>query len=122
MSIFDRLSEADADALRRAGTPVTSPEGWALLAEQTPSDKAYVIVSGEASVRKGGAEIARLGTGDLFGECGIVHSKLRSATVVALTRLDLLHYTDERLRELTTSVPGLAAARDEQANERLTRD
>ena len=114
MSIFDHLSDADAKTVKEAGTSVTSPEGWALMSEQTPSDKAYIIVSGEASVRRGRDEVARLGPGDVFGEAGIVHKKLRSATIVALSRLELLHFTADGLRALTEKVPAFAEALKQQ--------
>lgn len=110
MSIFDALSDADAAAVRQAGTRVTSPEGWALMAQSTPSDKAYILVRGEASVRRGGTEVARIGAGEVFGEAGIVHRKLRNATIVALTDLELLHFTAAELRDVTARVPAFGEA------------
>ncbi len=39
-------------------TYLTVPEGWALMVEKTPADKAYLILEGEVSVRQKGEEVA----------------------------------------------------------------
>ena len=47
----------------------------------------FVIAEGEAAVRVGGKEVARLGPGDYFGELALVSERVRSASVVALTAM-----------------------------------
>src|SRR5918994_1182972 len=75
-----------------------------------PADKAYLITEGEVSVRKRGVEIATLGPGSVVGEGAIVNRTLRSATVVALTPLRVVHFTSERIEELADQVPAFGAA------------
>ena len=77
------------------------------MGEGTSADKAYLLISGEVSVRKDGKEVAQLGPGDIFGEMGIVAHKLRTATVVSLTRLECLHFTREPDRGARESDPRL---------------
>ncbi len=43
----------------------------------------FVIADGEASVRVDGAEVARLGSGDHFGELALISEQVRAATVTA---------------------------------------
>ena len=43
----------------------------------------FVIAEGEASVSIDGAEVARLGPGDHFGELALIGEQVRSATVTA---------------------------------------
>ena len=67
------------------------------------------------SVRKGGVEIATLGPGSVVGEAAIVNRTLRSATVVALTPLKVVHFTREhdrgaRRRRSRPSATALRAA------------
>ncbi len=50
----------------------------------------FVIADGEASVTVDGAEVARLGPGDHFGELGLISERARSATVTAETPLRCL--------------------------------
>src|SRR6476661_1622091 len=92
-SILDSLDPADRRTVLAAGTPLTLPQGWSPIAERTPADKAYLITEGEVSVRKGGVEIAIIGPGSVVGEGAIVNRTLRSATVVALTPLEVVHFT-----------------------------
>jgi CRP-like cAMP-binding protein len=109
-SILDALEPADAARVLAAGRAVTLPQGWSPIAESTPADKAYLITDGEVSVRKGGVEIATLGPGAVVGETAIVNRTLRSATVVALTPLKVVHFTSETLEELADQVPAFGAA------------
>lgn len=109
-SILDALEPADAQRILAAGNALRLPQGWSPIAESTPADKAYLITEGEVSVRKGGVEIATLGPGAVVGETAIVNRTLRSATVVALTPLRVVHFTSERLEELADEVPAFGAA------------
>jgi CRP/FNR family transcriptional regulator, cyclic AMP receptor protein len=109
-SILDALAPADATRVLAGGSALTLPQGWSPIAESTPADKAYLITEGEVSVRKGGVEIATLGPGAVVGETAIVNRTLRSATVVALTPLTVVHFTSEKLEELADQVPAFGAA------------
>lgn len=109
-SILDALEPADARCVLAAGRSLTLPQGWSPIAESTPADKAYLITEGQVSVRKGGAEVAVLGPGAVVGEAAIVNRTLRSATVVALTPLRVVHFTREQVEELADQVPAFGAA------------
>ena len=109
-SILDALDPADARRVLAAGNALTLPQGWSPIAAGTPADKAYLITEGEVSVRKRGAEIAILGPGSVVGEAAIVNHTLRSATIVALTPLKVVHFTSERIEQLADQVPAFGAA------------
>ena len=109
-SILDALEPADAQRVLAAGNALRLPQGWSPIAESTPADKAYLITEGEVSVRKGGVEIATLGAGAVVGETAIVNRTLRSATVVALTPLRVVHFTSERIEQLADEIPAFGAA------------
>ena len=64
---------------------------WALLAEQTAPEKAYVLLHGEVDVRRQGNDLGRCRSGEILGELGIVRHRLRSATVVTATEATVLH-------------------------------
>ena len=101
------------------GRQVHLPADWSLIWEKTPADKAYLIVEGTVSVRKHGKEVARLGPGDVIGEMAIVGHKLRSASVVSTTPLEVVHFTSESLRELLEEVPAFGQALRETTDDRL---
>ncbi|MBS2940104.1 cyclic nucleotide-binding domain-containing protein [Nocardioides sp. J2M5] len=109
-SILDSLDPADRQRVLAAGTALTLPQGWSPIAESTPADKAYLITEGEVSVRRGGVEVATLGPGAVVGEAAIVNRTLRSASVVALTPLRVVHFTSDRITALAEEVPAFGAA------------
>ena len=108
---LDRFRDLSDDEIHRVveeATYLTVPDGWALMVEKTPADKAYLILEGEVSVRRDGQEVARVGAGEL-----------RSATVVAETPLEVLHFTDETVQRLNDQIPqfqqALAGASQERS-------
>ena len=107
---LEALNDADLAAVIAAGRHVHLPANWSLIAENTPADKAYLIVDGEVSIRKQGNEVARLGPGDVIGEVSIVEHKLRTASVVSLTELEVIHFTRESLEQLIEEVPAFGEA------------
>jgi len=107
---LESLDDADLAKVVKAGRHLHLPADWSLIWEKTPADKAYLIVDGEVSVRKAGQEVARLGAGDVIGEMAIVNHKLRSASVVSLTPLEVIHFTKESLQQLLEEVPAFGEA------------
>ena len=107
---LEALNDADLEKVVKTGRHVHLPANWSLIWEKTPADKAYLIVDGEVSVRKNGQEVARLGAGDVIGEMAIVNHRLRSASVVSLTPLEVIHFTKESLEQLLDEVPAFGDA------------
>jgi CRP-like cAMP-binding protein len=116
---LEDLSNADLKKVIEKGRHVRLPANWSLIWEKTPADKAYLIVDGEVAVRKGKEEIARLGPGDVIGEMAIVGHKLRSASVVSLTPVEVIHFTKESLEELLNDVPAFGEALRDTTSDRL---
>src|SRR3546814_12465422 len=96
--IADNLTHKELELLHAHGTRVTVPQGWSLMWERTPADKTYLIVAGEVAIRRNNVEVARLGPGDVVGEMAVVNQKLRTATVVAATPPEVIHFTAEAVR------------------------
>ena len=115
MSVFDGFTPQETEKVKAAGTKVRIPEGWSPIWESTPADKAYIVLSGEVSVRLHGEEIARLGAGEVIGEAAILNHSLRTASIVAATPLELLHFTSESLEKLVAEVPAFKKALEDTA-------
>lgn len=109
---FTEATEAELRTIAAAGRLVTVPQGWSLIWEKTAADKAYVILSGDVDVRRSGTVVAGLGAGDVVGEYAIVEHRLRSATVVAASPLEVLHFTRQAVEQLYADVPPFRAALD----------
>jgi CRP-like cAMP-binding protein len=122
MAKFAHLNGDQIHRIVEEGTYLTVPEGWALIMENTAADKAYLILEGEVSVRQGQKEIARLGAGAMIGEVALVAHKLRTATVVSLSELEVLHFSADALAKLEDEIPDFREALEGLTAERLAGD
>jgi len=119
---FEGFTDEEIHQVVDTATYLTVPANWALMVEQQPADKAYLILSGEVSVRRHGEEVARLGAGEVIGEMALINHKLRSATVVADTPLEVLHFTAETVAALTAKIPHFRDALIGAVEERIAHD
>lgn len=107
LPLFEGLSD---DALRAIGTSVTEEsveEGRVLVREGDFSQDLTIIDEGTARVDQGGAEVATLGPGDMYGEQGLMHKAQRNATVLATSDMRLVHLTRFDLNRLKGAHPEL---------------
>ena len=100
ISLFSGLSEDDRNALATYVDEVTVSEGKHLVDEGGYAYDLFVIVEGTAQVIVGGDVVAELGSGDFFGEAGVLEKQQRNATVVAKTRMRLVTLTGWDLRRM----------------------
>jgi CRP-like cAMP-binding protein len=74
--------------------------GRVLVTEREPNHFFYVVYEGELSVLVGGKRVAKLGSGDFFGEISLLQNSVASATILAvnmgrclvLSRKDFLEF------------------------------
>ena len=118
-TFFSMSTPQEIAKISSSGTRVTLPEGWSPIWKDTPADKAYIILSGSVSVRIKDKEVAKLGPGDIMGEQAILNHSLRTASLVALTPLDLIHLTSETLTKLYIEMPSFHNALEKVAAERF---
>ncbi len=114
---FSGLSDSDLAKVADVGKVVHLPSQWSLMSETTPADKAYVLLSGEVAIRKGGDTIATVGPGSVIGEVGILEKRLRTAAVVSQSELEVVHFTKEDLVKLIDEIPALKDALQSTASE-----
>lgn len=120
LGTFAAASDEQLHELVDAGYVVTVPQGWSLIWDRTPADKAYVVLHGTVEVRRDSEVIATLGAGDVIGELAILRRQLRSAAVVAATPLTVLHFGREAVERLYADVPVFRDALDRAAGEHTT--
>ncbi|MCC6223150.1 MAG: cyclic nucleotide-binding domain-containing protein [Thermoleophilia bacterium] len=85
--LFDGLSKKELTALARSTDDLEVDAGKVLCREGELGHEFFVIVEGEAEVRKDGRQVGTLGPGDFFGEIALVEKSSRTATVTATTPL-----------------------------------
>lgn len=101
------LSDADVNKFAEVGRLVHIPEGWSMIAENTPADNAYFILDGEVVIKDGGKEVATVGSGEFVGEGAIVNRVYRSAQVITTSPLTALAITADEGRRLAAEIPAL---------------
>lgn len=112
LGTFAGATDRELRRIADAGRVVAVPQNWSVIWERTPADKAYVVLDGDLDVRRKGEVVARLSAGDVVGEVAIVENRLRNATVVAATRLEVLHFTKDAVEKLYADIPAFRAAVD----------
>ena len=94
--------------MARASDEVTVKAGRVLVEEGKPGHEFFLIVSGTATVKRGGRKIATLGPGQYFGELALLDREPRSATVVADTEMDLVVLGQREFAGVIDAVPTMA--------------
>ena len=81
--MFSALSKKELNMVSKATDVVTLKPGTDIITEGTTGHEFFLILDGQASVRRGGRKVATLGPGDYFGELSLLDRGPRSATIVA---------------------------------------
>ena len=106
--LFSTSSARELRTIRRAREEVTVPPGRVLCEEGTIGREFFLIVDGEASVRRNGRRMATLGPGQYFGELALLDRRPRSATVISETEMLLLVLGQRQFNGVLDAVPALA--------------
>ena len=78
--LFSTSSAKDLRTIRKALEEVTVPAGRVLCEQGTIGREFFLIVKGQASVRRNNRKVATLGPGQYFGELALLDRRPRSAT------------------------------------------
>ena len=89
VQMFSSLNKKELGLIARAADVVTVKPGTEIVTQGTPGHEFYLVMSGQATVRRNGRKIATLGPGAYFGELALLDRGPRSATVVAETDVEL---------------------------------
>ncbi len=123
LKLLGSLSASQLDDVGRRLKPVRYRQGDFILREGEPGEEMFFIESGRVEIVQGKGANARhlneLVAGDLFGEMALLTGNPRSASVVALTNIDLWTLSHADFDDLVTSYPSLALALGRLLSERL---
>jgi CRP/FNR family transcriptional regulator, cyclic AMP receptor protein len=103
--LFSELGKRELNEVASIADEIDLREGKELTVEGQPGREFFVIIEGDAVVRRRDREINRLGAGDFFGEIALVDDRPRTATVVAESPLRALVVTDRAFRTLLDRSP-----------------
>ncbi len=110
--IFKGLSDRELTEVEEIVYNRTYQKGETIFLEDTPGLGMYIILKGEvvitgASDGDSEVELARLQSGDFFGEVSLIDDSNRSATARAVTSCDLVAFFRDELMDIITHSPKL---------------
>ncbi|WP_249213983.1 cyclic nucleotide-binding domain-containing protein [Synechocystis sp. PCC 7338] len=117
--VMNALPEEEKHQLAALLTPHHAPPGEPLCREGDQGDYFYLIGGGEADVYKGTTWVNRLKSGDIFGEMSLLTGEPRSATVMAVTPMELYQLDKENFAHILSQSPHLALALSRKLARRL---
>ena len=111
--LFGGFERQDVQAFLDATEVRCVPKDHVFLRMGNPNSALFVVRSGSVSVERIGVEkdvhLATIGPGETFGEMSLLEGGVASATVRAAEPTEVLELSSERLNELLSDQPELAA-------------
>jgi CRP/FNR family transcriptional regulator, cyclic AMP receptor protein len=105
--LFSKCTNRQLKRLAALGTPIPIEAGREVTVAGEPGAEWFVVVSGQASCRVRGREVATFGPGDFFGELSLIDGSARSASVVAETPMQLLDFNRSEFGRLLEVAPSV---------------
>lgn len=117
--LFSACTQRELGQVAALTVPAEVGAGTVLTRQGQAGGLAYVIADGRAEVVRGNRRLAVLGPGDVVGELSLIDGEPRSATVRALTDLDVLEISAQDLNRLLKRAPSVRRKLLEALSERL---
>jgi CRP-like cAMP-binding protein len=106
--LFSTSSAKDLRTIRKALEEITVPPGRLLCEQGTIGQEFFLIIDGQASVKRNNRKVATLGPGQYFGELALLDRRPRSASVTSDTDMTLLVLGQRQFNGILDSVPPLS--------------
>jgi CRP-like cAMP-binding protein len=107
-SLFSQCSARELRLIARLAKTRKVPPGTRLVVEGEVGDKMLVLLSGSATVQRGGRRIASLSAGDVIGELGVLSRAPRNATVITTADSEIAVIGQRAMNRLLADAPGFA--------------
>jgi CRP-like cAMP-binding protein len=117
--LFSKLSKTKLKEVAAIADEVDLPKGRNLTREGERGREFFVLIEGEAEVRKGGRRVNTLGPGDFLGEIALITKVPRTATVTTSGPTRVLVITDRAFAQLLRQSPEISQGVLEAVGERL---
>ena len=105
--LFSHLSRKQLAEIAKVADEIDLREGKEMTREGAAGREFFVILEGNADVRRQGRKINSLKPGDFFGEIALVTSVPRTATVAATSPVRALVVTDRSFKRLLEQSPDI---------------
>ena len=106
--LFSACSKKDLQRIARASDEVGVKAGRVLVDQGRTGHEFFLVIDGQASVRRNDRKVATVGPGQFFGELSLLDRGPRSASVVADTDMTLLVLGQREFSAVLDDVPEMA--------------
>lgn len=106
--LFSACTRKDLEKIARASDEVEVKAGRVLVEQGRPGHEFFLILDGEATVRRDNRKVASLGKGQYFGELSLLDRGPRTASVTADTDMRVLVLGQREFLGVLDDVPGLS--------------
>ena len=118
-ALFAPLSLVVLEQLAHGMTDERATAGTTIVAQGEAGDAYWVIAAGTAEVVRDGATLRVLGPGDGFGEIALLEDRPRTASVIAVSAVELHRLPREAFLDAVGGTPASARAADRLVTDRL---
>jgi len=108
LPLFADCNPRDMRTIADLGTRIGVRAGQRLMAAGSRGSDVVLVLAGEAVCELGGKTVARFETGDFFGEVAVLDGQPRTATVRAVTDMDVLVLSPAEFHEMVGLSPQVA--------------
>lgn len=119
ISFFAGFDRAALDKIAAMGEPVEAERGAILMEQGEVGREAFLVVDGEVQIIVNGQVVGTAGRGSVLGEMALLDLRPRSATLKALTDVELISYASKQFRQILDDMPADARAALEARDERF---
>src|ERR671939_803766 len=120
--LFAKLRGKALQEVAAIADEIDLPKGKELARQGDRGREFFVVLDGEAEVRKDGRRVNTLGKGDFFGEIALVTKMPRTASVTTATPVRALVITERDFNALLKRSPEVSHSIVEALGERLAAD
>jgi CRP/FNR family cyclic AMP-dependent transcriptional regulator len=107
VKLFSALNKKELALVGNASDEIQVPAGQVIVTEGSPGHEFFLILDGQASVRRNGRRVAMLGPGQYFGELSLLDRAPRNATITADTDVTLLVIGQREFSAVLDAAPGV---------------
>jgi len=119
ISFFSGFDRDALDKIAAMGEPVEAERGAVIMEQGEVGREAFVVVDGEVQIIVNGHVVGTAGRGSVLGEMALLDLRPRSATLVALTDVELISYASKQFRKIVDEMPDDARASLNERDERF---
>jgi len=117
--VFAHTSEKSLESMIKSAVEKTVSPGEKVVQQGQGGVGFYLILDGKAEVIKDGTKLAELGTGNFFGELGVIDGQPRTADVVAATETKCWILSQWAMKSVIANHPEVALSMLEELARRL---